>query len=452
MATGKPNGSNNKRSRDYELVYAGKKSKEKILSGLAAKPEKLFSAKVDNSPTWQNRLYWGDNYATLLHLLNDDEVCGKVRLIYIDSPFSTNSVFESRSLHHAYYDNVTGADFIESLRERLVLLYELLAENGSIYVHLDGNMAFQIKIIMDEIFGLRNFRNWITRKKCNRKNYTRKTYGNISDYILFYTKGDNYVWNRAYEPWTEEAIRREYPCIDTLTGRRYKKVPIHAPGSRNGETGKEWHGMMPPRGKHWQYTPTKLTELDAAGEIYWSPTGNPRRKIYAENSSGIPAQDIWMEFIDAHNQNIFITGYPTEKNPLMLDRIIEASSKENDLVLDCYSGSGTTLERANRLKRRWIGIDNGFEAIKTTLTRFSTGTKPMGDFVTERLQKDDKLMLFPEIERAEKPKASPEFKFNFDLFYDKESIDKELIPLIRDLGNNFECLLADPIELASNTA
>ena len=162
-------------------------------------PQKLFTVKTDASHQWQNRLYWGDNYPILLHLLNDDSIRGKVRLVYIDPPFSTNSVYESRSLDHAYHDNLTGANFLEFLRERLVLLYELLADDGSIYVHLDGNMAFQIKIIMDEIFGTKHFRSWITRKKCNRKNYTRKSYGNISDYILFYTKGDNYVWHRVYD-------------------------------------------------------------------------------------------------------------------------------------------------------------------------------------------------------------------------------------------------------------
>jgi adenine-specific DNA-methyltransferase len=124
-----------------------------------------------------------------------------------------------------------------------------------------------------------------------------------------------------------------------------------------------------------------LDEMDARGEIYWSPNGNPRRKIYLEASEGIPVQDIWMDFKDAHNQNINITGYPTEKNPDLLARIIDASSHPGDLVLDCFAGSGTTLAVASQRERRWIGVDNSAEAISTILRRFAKGLEPMGDFV-----------------------------------------------------------------------
>ena len=120
--------------------------------------------------------------------------------------------------------------------------------------------------------------------------------------------------------------------------------------------------------------------MDARGEIYWSPNGNPRRKIYFDASSGVPIQDIWLEFRDAHNQNIEITGYPTEKNPALLARIIEAESNPGDLVLDCFSGSGTTLAVASQLHRRWIGIDNSAEAIATTLRRFAKRTRTYGRF------------------------------------------------------------------------
>src|SRR5947209_9202693 len=123
------------------------------------------------------------------------------------------------------------------------------------YLHLDENMAFHVKVIMDEVFGQSSFRNWITRKKCNPKNYTRKTYGNISDFILFYTKTDSYVWTRPVEEWTDERALKEYSYIEEETGRRYKKVPVHAPGKRNGQTGMLWRGQLPPPGKHWQYTP-----------------------------------------------------------------------------------------------------------------------------------------------------------------------------------------------------
>lgn len=373
------------------LSYEGKQGEQHILATPPAELRLLYSGGSN-----EGLLYYGENLAILAALLRDESIRGKVRLVYIDPPFATKSVFQSRSQEDAYSDLLDGAHYIEFIRQRLILLHELLAEDGSIYVHLDDNMAFHIKIIMDEVFGRANFRNWITRKKCNPKNYTRKTYGNISDFILFYTKSDNYVWNRPHEGWTSERIEKEYQYVEEGTGRRYKKVPLHAPGVRNGETGKAWRGMMPPTGKHWQFPPSKLDELDAKGEIYWSPNGNPRRKVYLDESSGIPVQDIWLEFRDAYNQNVKITGYPTEKNPDLLARLIRASSNPGDLVLDCFSGSGTALEVASQSGRRWIGIDNSFEAIATTLRRLAKGTERMGDFVLKhRIPTYKQEMLLP---------------------------------------------------------
>jgi len=366
---------------DIHLTYEGKKSAREILLTPPAECRQLWPE--NNGGGAPNRLYYCDNLPILAALTRDPEVCGKVRLVYIDPPYATKSVFQSRNQTDAYVDLLEGAHYLEFLRERLILLRELLADDGSIYVQLDDNMAFLAKAVMDEVFGRSNFRNWITRKKCNPKNYTRKAYGNVADFILFYTKSENYVWHRPVDPWTEERAAKEYQYVETGTGRRYKKVPVHAPGVRNGETGRPWRGMNPPPGKHWQYPPRTLDEMDACGEIYWSPTGNPRRKIYLDQSEGVPVQDIWMDFRDAHNQNIEVTGYPTEKNPNLLKRLLEGSSNPGDLVLDCFSGSGTTLSVASHLGRRWIGVDNSREAISATLRRFGKGLEPMGDFVNK---------------------------------------------------------------------
>lgn len=379
MATGTPKTKGNNNLKASCLYYPNKKPVAEILDYPSPK-----LVRVGKNTFSDNRLIFADNLGALSALAQDESVKGKVRLIYIDPPFATQSVFHSRKLAHAYEDTLGGTDFIEFLRERLIFLYQLLAHDGSLYLHLDERMVFHFRIILDEIFGPGKYRNCIIRKKCNPKNYTHKTYGNVADYILFYTKSDSYVWNRPHEQWTDERAAKEYQCVEPASGRRYKKVPIHAPGSRRGETGKVWRGMQPPPGKHWQYTPSKLDELDARGEIYWSSTGNPRRKVYFDDSLGVPLQDIWTDVSDAHNQNIRITGYPTEKNPELLRRIILASSNPDDLVLDCFSGSGTTLAVAAELGRRWIGVDNSKEAIHATLKRFATGLEPMGDFVSKK--------------------------------------------------------------------
>jgi adenine-specific DNA-methyltransferase len=421
---------------DVNLSYEGKKSEKDILATEPLSTKILWQGDNVQNP---NLLFYEDNLPVLASLLQEPTIRGNVRLIYIDPPFATNSVFQSRSQGDAYGDLLIGAHYIEFLRERLILLRELLAKDGSIYVHLDENMAFHIKIIMDEVFGKGNFRSWITRKKCNPKNYTRKTYGNVSDYILFYTKTDTYVWNRPVEEWTDERAKKEYQYIEDGTGRRYKKVPVHAPGVRNGDTGKEWRGKLPPPGKHWQFPPQVLDEMDARGEIYWSANGNPRRKIYLDASEGIPVQDIWLDFRDAHNQNINITGYPTEKNSDLLARIIKASSNEGDLVLDCFSGSGTTLAVASQLNRRWIGIDNSTEAIATILRRFAKGLEPMGDFVTKpenssREKKVQDVSLWDGSEEQVKPRKPVSKKIWSSItdfiLYTSETCSKDLADIL----------------------
>ena len=358
------------------LTYEGKTDPSQILSKSYLPFEKLFSINGGG----QNLFFFGDNLDVLLYL-NQNGWHGKVRLIYIDPPFATSADFLSRDQAHAYSDQLCGGAYVEFLRERLIIMRELLANDGSIYLHLDGKMAFTMKLIMDEIFGEDNCRAFITRKKCSTKNYTKNTYGNISDYIMFYSKTSDYVWNRPYAPWEFDRMIEQYPYVDTK-GRRYKKVPVHAPGVRNGETGKEWRGKLPPKGKHWQYTPAKLDELDAAGEIYWSPTGNPRRMVFCDPNKGIPIQDIWMDYRDSVNQAQKTTGFPTEKNFDMLKLIVEASSEPGDIVMDCFSGSGTTLGAAFELNRQWIGADSSGESLKAVLKRFTTGLERYGDYVT----------------------------------------------------------------------
>jgi adenine-specific DNA-methyltransferase len=365
-------------STDFEITYSDKLSETEIL---VSEPHAKYCQIYHGNSA--NELYFGDNIDVMRHLLKNEKLSSKVKLVYIDPPYGTNSVFQSRHQKSSYKDDLIGSHYIEFIRRRVILLRELLADDGSIYVHLDSNMAFQIKVLMDEIFGAKNFRGFITRKKCSNKNYTKKTYGNISDYIVFYSKGDDFTWHRPIDSWNDEKIIKEYPCVDAKTGRRFKKVPIHAPGARNGDTGKEWRGKFPPQGKHWQYTPATLDQLDLDGDIYWSKNGNPRRKVYFDEDKGIPIQDIWLDVQDAINQNVDTTGYPTEKNPSLIERIIKASSNLGDIILDCFAGSGTTLAIANQLNRRWIGIDNSSEAMDYIFRRFFKGIEPMGNYVND---------------------------------------------------------------------
>ncbi|MCE7933699.1 MAG: site-specific DNA-methyltransferase [Chlorobi bacterium CHB2] len=343
-----------------------------------------------------NRLYFGDNLNILQVLSQDPNFHNSVQLIYIDPPYATGGVFQTRSMEEAYSDTLQGDEYLSFMRKRLELLYGLLADNGSIFLHLDNIMVFHVKVMMDEIFGSGKFRGMITRQKCKPKNYTRKTFGNISDYILYYSKTDSPVWNRPYEDWTEDKIKKEYPYIDEANGIRHKRVPLHAPGIRNGATGQAWRNMLPPPGKHWQYTPDKLDAMDANNEIYWSSNGNPRRKVFFDENKGVPVQDIWLDYLDVNNQNTKTTGYPTEKNPMILQRIIEATTNKGDLVLDCFAGSGTTLAVASALDRRWIGIDSSQIAIRTILNRFYTGLQPLGDFVGREQPSQSQTSLFGE--------------------------------------------------------
>ncbi|WP_400216411.1 site-specific DNA-methyltransferase [Methanobrevibacter smithii] len=323
-----------------------------------------------------NKLILGDNFDGLNILLHDFNLKSKVNLIYIDPPFSTNNIFKignrsntiSSSLNDsiAYEDTLKGEEYLEFIRERLILLYELLSDNGSIYFHIDYKIGHYIKILMDEIFGIDNFRGDISRIKCNPKNFKRKGYGNIKDMILFYSKNKNFIWNYPTTKFTEEDIKRLYKKIDD-NGERYTTVPIHAPGeTKDGVTGQKWKGMYPPEGRHWRCSPDELDKLDDAGLIEWSKNGNPRKKNYAKDKikDGKPMQDIWT-YKDPSKPI-----YPTEKNKDMLRNIILASSNPNDLVLDCFCGSGTTLIASNELGRNWIGIDKSNKAIDVVTSRF----------------------------------------------------------------------------------
>lgn len=369
MATGVPSGNKKSKKMDFEISYKGKKTEDQIINTDIKKIELVKEFEGLSEFESHGEVIYGDNIDALRSMLYSGR--GEtIDAVYIDPPYATNSNFLTADQNVAYEDNLTGAAFIEFIRERLILIHKLLKPTGSIFIHMDEKMAFPIKIIMDEVFGEQNFHNWITRKKSNPKNTVTKKFGDISDYIMFYSKSEKYTFNKQYVPWTEDTARKEYSYIDEY-GNRFKKVPIHAPGVRNGKTGQPWRGMLPPKGKHWQYTPDKLDELDAAGRIFWSSTGNPRKKVYLKESKGMAVQDILLDYKDAHNQNITVTGYPTEKNISLIELLLKSVTNEGDVVLDAFAGSGTTAQAAINIGRNWVVMDNSPESLKTIQERIS---------------------------------------------------------------------------------
>ena len=325
-----------------------------------------------------NKLIEGDNFRVMKILLDKFNMNKKIDLVYIDPPFATNNIFKynedktatiSSSVEDkiAYIDDLRGEKYIEFLRERLILIRELMANHASIYLHIDYKIGHYVKIIMDEIFGVKNFRNDITRIKCNPKNFKRKGYGNIKDMILFYTKSNDYIWNEPLIPFSDEEIINLYKK-KKQNGVRYTTVPLHAPGeTKNGESGQAWNDLKPPKGRHWRYDKETLNKLQAQGLIEWSSSGNPRRIVFAAEAKekGKRVQDIW-EYKDYQYPN-----YPTEKNIDLLMFILKTSSNEGCLVLDAFCGASTTLLACQKLKRNWIGIDNSQVAIKKSIEKIN---------------------------------------------------------------------------------
>jgi adenine-specific DNA-methyltransferase len=345
------------------LHYPEKKEIETILSD---SPIADFTSSVLDDQ--RNYLIQGDNLAVLNRLRQTH--AGQIDLIYIDPPFATNSVFRQGKTRSstissplsdqiAYSDRLTGSAFLEFLRERLVMMYALLSDQGSLYLHIDYKIGHYVKIILDEIFGIENFRNDIARIKCNPKNFQRRAYGNVKDLLLFYTKTRDSIWNDPRESFTEEDAKRLFRK-QQQDGQRYTTIPLHAPGETlKGATAQAWRGVLPPSGRHWRTHPDILEKWDAEGLIEWSSKGVPRKKIFLNAMSGKKIQDIW-EFKDpAH------PVYPTEKNEKMLERIVRASSNPNSIVLDAFCGSGTSLLAAAQLGRRFIGIDQSDSAIES---------------------------------------------------------------------------------------
>lgn len=351
---------------DIRLNYQGKKDEVEILNSIC----NAKKIKLGNNSTYIN----GDNFTVMSSLLASG-YRSSIDLIYIDPPFNTNQVFNVTDKRVstisrngsivAYSDELKPFEYLEFIRERLILMRELLSEKGSIYLHIDCKMGHYVKILMDEVLGTENFLNDIARIKSNPKNFKRPAYGNQRDMVLFYAKSKgNNIFNNITQSLTEEEVKSKFKKVDK-DGRRYNTVPVHAPGETiAGKTGGYWREMLPPKGRHWRTSPKELDELDRSGLIEWSKNGIPRIKKYADEHNGKKIQDIW-NYIDPP-----YPLYPTEKNLNMLKMIIQQSSNQDSLVMDCFAGSGSTLLAAEQTKRKWIGIDQSEYSAKVVKERF----------------------------------------------------------------------------------
>ena len=363
-----------------------------------------------SDPEWRNRLIWGDKKYVLPSLL--PEFAGKVDLIYIDPPFDTGADFsftakiapqteddndedepsftkEASILEQKAYRDTWGLglnSYLHWFYEAAAILRELLAEDGSLYVHIGSNISHYVKAVLDQVLGSDRYINEIVWKRTHAHSDTkqgRKAYGNISDTILYYSASEQYTFNTQFTPYSQEYIDKYFRYRDP-EGRRYWLDNLTGPGG--GARGNPYYEVMGVS-RYWRFSRERMKQLIAEGRVVQSNPGNvPQFKRYLDEMPGIPLQNIWTDIPPINMMAKERLGYPTQKPEPLLERVIKCSSNEGDLVLDCFVGSGTTSAVAEKLNRRWIACDLGRFAIHTTRKRLLgvPGVKP---FVVQNLGK-----------------------------------------------------------------
>ncbi|MGE6761411.1 site-specific DNA-methyltransferase [Corallococcus interemptor] len=333
--------------REYELLYHGKEREEEIIANTLAVPLQKARTFGKNGNDWHNKLIFGDNLQvmkSLLELKRSGKLCNAdgthgVRLVYIDPPFATKSDFSGSDDERAYGDKITGSKFLEFLRRRLILIRELLADDGAVYVHLDQKKVHYIKVLMDEIFGEGRLRNELIWHYKFRMMDSDRKFNKKHDTILFYAKTEAHKLTMPKEAWTREEI------IAT------RKQEIHT-----DKNGREWIWMPGAKGN----SKNKQKYLD---EII---------------SEGKALDDVWdLPIISSSAKER--TGYPTQKPEQLLERIVFASTQPGDIVMDAFAGAGTTCAVAEKMGRRWIAIDCGKLAIYTVQKRMLNLLKGIGN-------------------------------------------------------------------------
>lgn len=363
----------------------------------------------------QNLLYYGDNLDVLRRHVRDETV----DLCYIDPPFNSkrnyNQIYnnigrEDRAQAQAFVDtwswddhanqcfeqilfNVNGVQtrqsielirgldtvlgrgslfaYLVSMAVRIAEIRRVVKPTGSFYLHCDTTASHYLKLIGDSIFCGQggDFKNEIIWRRYGAHNDVgqgSKSFGRIHDAILFYTKSKEHKWKQLFTPLNEEYVKSTYRNVEEGTGRRFRVSPLTAPGgAEKGNPVYEWHGHT----RSWRYNKETMGRLDKEGRLYYSKTGYVGKKLYLDESKGVPVQDVWNDIPALSGAHAERLGYPTQKPEALLERIIKASSDEGDLVLDAYCGCGTTTAVAQSLKRRWIGIDITYQSISLVLRR-----------------------------------------------------------------------------------
>lgn len=342
-------------------------------------------------PNFSNRTLWTADNLDILRGMNSE--C--VDLIYLDPPFNSNRTYAapigSRAAGAAFEDTWTldkldvawmgliadeqpaianllhttslthgkgMQSYLTMMAVRLLEMRRILKPTGSIYLHCDTIASHYLKQLMDAVFGRSQYRNEIAWRRYGSHNDTRRKWGRIHDTILFYSKSDDYLWtNDALEPYDGEYLAKAYKHRDA--NGRYTTAPLHARGLSGGGYHFEWQGVE----DIWRFPRERLDALNGAGMIHWPERGKiPRRKVYLNDSKGVPVRDMVLDIsIAPRNER---TGYPTQKPLALLERIIKASSNEGDLVLDPFCGCATACVAAERLSRQWIGIDISSKAVE----------------------------------------------------------------------------------------
>ncbi len=348
-----------------------------------------------------NTLYYGDNLDILRHRIPRESV----DLVYLDPPFNSNAdynvIFREQSgeqsaaqikaftdtwhwntheTERAYEDVLTNAPdnvakmlealvtfigrndltaYLVMMTERLLELHRVLKPTGSLYLHCDPSASHYLKVVLDTIFGPKNYRSEIVWKRSSAHSDTkqgRAIHGHIHDVIFFYTKSDKWTWNPLFTPYTQDYIDDFYRHIEPGTGRRYQLDNLTAarPG---GDTEYEWKGVKPYQGRYWAYSRANMEKFEAEGRLYYTKSGQPRYKRYLDEMPGVPLQDLWTDIPPIGARATERLGYQTQKPLALLERIIAASSNPGDVVLDSFCGCGTAIAAAQKLGRRWIGID-----------------------------------------------------------------------------------------------